>query len=199
MKEENTENKENVKKVTFLKKSSEKLISFEEKNFLKAVKNTSLQEAMKDLGWTEEMIIKSCKLKDFNRAYYNALGVTEKQFSFLRIFSKKMLNVKQTAQAIGIARKTYYEWMKTNNVFKESIEDMKESLYDDVESVLCQKIFIDKDTTCLIWFMKTRMKHRGYFEKSEHIVASEQPLFKLPKTNDSISSNKGISEYSSHE
>jgi len=93
--------------------------------------------------------------------------LNDKQVKFLQVFVKKMANVKQTCKAIGISRATYYNWVDNLDTFKKEVESIREGLYDDAESVLYEKIFVQKDTTSLIFFMKTKMKHRGYTERQE--------------------------------
>ncbi|MFK7101053.1 helix-turn-helix domain-containing protein [Flavobacterium oreochromis] len=93
-------------------------------------------------------------------------GLNMLQKKVLCIYEKKMCNVRQTCRSAGISRQTFYNWLDTLDTFKKAVDDVREGLFDDVESILHQKIFVDKDTTSLIWFTKTKMKSRGYVEQN---------------------------------
>lgn len=94
-------------------------------------------------------------------------GLTKKQKDFLWAFSKKMLNVKQACAAIPMSRETYYAWYNSDksDTFKNAVDTIKEGFFDDVESILHTKVFVDKDTTSIIYYTKTKMKSRGYIEQ----------------------------------
>ncbi len=67
---------------------------------------------------------------------------------------------------IGIDRKTYYNWIKTDILFKSQIDDILEDKIDFVESKLIEKIK-ENDLRAIIFYLKTKAKHRGYSEKYE--------------------------------
>lgn len=154
-------------KSTPYKKRERNNLSVKEIKFLNGIKSYGLLEAMEDLSWAEEDIIEHLESNIFKKEYYKVLGLNEKQVKFLQIFAKKLANVRQTCIAVNISRNTYYRWMRTNQIFATEIEGIEEGLYDDAESIIYHKIFVDKDTTSLIFFMKTKMKHRGYVERQE--------------------------------
>ncbi|MCB0746481.1 MAG: hypothetical protein KDC90_03375 [Ignavibacteriae bacterium] len=139
--------------------------------FLADVRQYGTEQALHDHQRSQEWLSK-CLAENsaFKTAYYDAVQLTEKQVRFLQVFDKKMANVKQTCKAIGISRSTYYNWLDKLDTFKKEAENIKEGLFDDVESIIYHKIFVDKDTTSLIFFMKTRMRHRDYVERQEHNV-----------------------------
>jgi hypothetical protein len=110
-----------------------------------------------------------------------------KQKKFLELFEKKLCNIKATCMAIQISRQTYYNWMDKVDTFKKEVEDIVESFYDDLETKLYKKAIVDEDNTILIFLAKTKMKHRGYTERSEiedlskrepmqvHIIRTKKP------------------------
>lgn len=73
---------------------------------------------------------------------------------------------------LNIAKKAKLDRSSVHNYINEfpevaaAVEDAKEKLYDRVESKLFKKIKAG-DTTAIIFFAKTRMKHRGYVERQE--------------------------------
>ena len=50
----------------------------------------------------------------------------------------------------------------------------------NIETAMFSKATIDKDTTMLIWLSKTKMKHRGYVEKTETDI-TVNPFLELMK------------------
>lgn len=146
-------------------------LTSEMKAFLKVMRGKGTLEAISSLergsDSLDEMLRSNAR---FAHAYYQTLGMTEKQVKFLKVFEKKMCNIKQTCDAIGINRSTYYDWMEKNDIFNSEISAINEGVYDDVETILHQKIFVEKETTSLIWFTRTKMKHRGYVERVEQDV-----------------------------
>lgn len=145
----------------------------EMKAFLKKLKETNSVEAMVECGVEPEILGTWLRASSsFRKAYYTAINLTEKQVKFLKVFGKKMCNVKQTCEAIGIHRDTYYAWYNSeqSDTFKNEVDAIKEGLKDDAESKLYHKIFVEGDTTSLIWYTKTQMKDRGYVEKMEQDV-----------------------------
>lgn len=115
---------------------------------------------------------KSVKLSDKDREFlknFNVKGLTPKQKKFLCVFHLKMTNVSQSCKAIGINRDTFYRWKNDDksDIFAKAVEDVQESLWDDAESILYEKVFKDKDSNMLIHLTRTKMKNRGYIETTE--------------------------------
>jgi hypothetical protein len=68
--------------------------------------------------------------------------------------------------SIGCPRSTYYNWLSSDAEFKLAVEDIQETAIDFVESKLMELITF-RDTTAVIFFLKTRGKKRGYVERME--------------------------------
>ena len=51
-----------------------------------------------------------------------------------------MCNISKACKAINIGRKTYYNWLKKFPIFKQQVEEVKESLTDMIESQLLKNI-----------------------------------------------------------
>ncbi len=97
--------------------------------------------------------------------------MTKKQKLFIEHF-KKSGNVSKTCEAIGIGRTTFYNWYKLREDFAQEIDNIKEAVIDSVEDKLFEKIQAG-DVTAIIFFLKTKAKHRGYTEKYEVTQQSE--------------------------
>lgn len=85
------------------------------------------------------------------------------------IYQKKGCNITATCAALGIARKTFYEWKEKKKKLAEALEAADESILDFAESKLVEHIQND-DVQALIFFLRTKGKKRGYVEKTESDV-----------------------------
>ena len=99
----------------------------------------------------------------------------KKKAAMLTALKHSMGIVAPACEMIGIARSTYYHWFKTDEGFKEEVEAILEATFDFVEKKMLQRIQEGSDTM-LIWYSKTKMKARGFVERSE-IEVTEKPSF----------------------
>lgn len=74
--------------------------------------------------------------------------------------------ISAAAEAAGVSRKTVWKYTKDYPAVAEAVEDAQEKLYDFAESRLYEKMKAGSETS-IIFFLKTRCKHRGYIEKQE--------------------------------
>jgi hypothetical protein len=81
--------------------------------------------------------------------------------------------VTQTAKSLGIHRSTYYDWRSKDEDFAKRCDDVQEIALDFVEGKLLKRIQ-DEDTTSILFYLKTKGKHRGYVERTE-IQTTETP------------------------
>ena len=87
----------------------------------------------------------------------------------ISVYEKKGCNVTATCKALGINRTTFYNWRKRSERLDAMLEEVEESIIDYAESKLVEHIQ-EGDTTCLIFFLKTKGKKRGYVERVEQDV-----------------------------
>lgn len=66
----------------------------------------------------------------------------------------------------NISRPTFYRWFHEDERFRAAVDDVIETQKDFVEGNLLKKIK-DGDTSCIIFYCKTRLKERGYAERVE--------------------------------
>ena len=119
-------------------------------------------------------IVLTAKDKDFLRGY-SVNGLTIIQKKFLCVFYVRLCNVSQSCRALGISRQTFYRWCKgyKSDTFSMAVREVEESLFDDVESIMYEKIFVNKDSQMLIHFSKTKKKSRGYIETVENKMSKQ--------------------------
>jgi hypothetical protein len=89
-----------------------------------------------------------------------------KKAKFIESFLKCGFNISKACDMAGIHRRTYYDWCEKDPGFLDNVRDSQERLVDNVEDALMDKI-ADGDTTSIIFFLKTKGKHRGYVEKQQ--------------------------------
>lgn len=98
---------------------------------------------------------------------------------FLEAFKKSTGIITYACESVGVSRQTYYYWMRTDEEFKQTVEDMNESTIDLVERKLLNLIN-KEDTTAIIFYLKTKGRNRGYVERHEQEV-SIHPFTELMK------------------
>lgn len=101
---------------------------------------------------------------------------------------EKSLGVVTTAcKLVGIARSTFYEYVKDDPEFAEAVKDIDEVTIDFAESQLHKQIK-DGNTTATIFYLKTKGKKRGYVEKTEIDFSTDNneeiPIIKWIKSED---------------
>lgn len=86
---------------------------------------------------------------------------------FISIFKKTGCNISASCDGVGISRQTYYDWRKYHPDFDLAIKDELERDKDNLESVIKQVAYVDKNPTMLIFLSKVKMADRGYVEKQQ--------------------------------
>lgn len=85
------------------------------------------------------------------------------------VYKKKGCNITATCAALNISRRTFYQKKEKSKSLQDLLAEADESMLDFAESKLIEHIN-NNDTTCLIFFLKTKGKKRGYVERTEHDV-----------------------------
>jgi hypothetical protein len=103
--------------------------------------------------------------------------------AFTEALEMNLANIKLTCAKVGISRRTYYDWFEDDKEFAERCIEVTEGLIDLAETALLGKIK-EGDTTALIFFLKTKGKHRGYTERTEvdvniHESLTERTVFRV--------------------
>jgi hypothetical protein len=96
-----------------------------------------------------------------------AKKLTVKKQALVNAMKKYFSNITSACDACHISRATFYSWYNKDSLFRENIDDLRMLLDDNIETTAISKCLNDRDTTMLIFMLKTRMKARGYVEKTE--------------------------------
>ena len=106
-----------------------------------------------------------------------------KKKKVLQALEKLDGHISQACKGAGISRSIFYLWKDQDKEFADAVEEIVEASIDLVEGKLMEKIK-DGDTTCIIFFLKTRGKDRGYVERQEVTGKNGAPIalttYRLP-------------------
>ncbi|VTQ00301.1 terminase small subunit [Sphingobacterium daejeonense] len=100
------------------------------------------------------------------RGFDTEVKMNNKKKSMLEALKAKMGNVTAACHAVGVSRKTFYQWKKEDEEFRTKSEEMSEVVLDIVEDALLSQIQ-NGNSTSTIFYLKTKGKSRGYIEKQE--------------------------------
>lgn len=98
--------------------------------------------------------------------------MTDKE-RFLKNYSKTYGNIAKSCKSIGIARNTYYNWLKDDFDFNQKIKDTIESIKDDIETLAFERIKNNSDRV-LIFLLQTKCKDRGYSISKEVVIETPE-------------------------
>ena len=75
-------------------------------------------------------------------------------------------NIAAVGRQMGVSRMTIHRYMHEHPTIRAALDDARESMLDNAESVLYKKV-LEGSTPELIFFLKTQGRNRGYVERSE--------------------------------
>ena len=93
----------------------------------------------------------------------------------LKALNFSMGVVTPACDMVGIHPSTHYHWLKHDEGYAKEVRLTEERMFDFVETKMAERINAGSDTM-LIWYSKTKMKHRGFVERSE-IEVTNTPAF----------------------
>jgi len=96
----------------------------------------------------------------------NIYKLKPKKQTFIEALKKSLGVISTACKACEIDRRTYYNWLEKDSLFKSEIENIDEYVLDFVESKLFQNIN-SGNTAEILFYLKTKGKKRGYIERYE--------------------------------
>ena len=94
--------------------------------------------------------------------------LSAKKMSMVKAMEKSFSNVSAACALANVSRNTHYQWYEKDVVYREMIDDLRQILDDNIETKAISKCLNGEGDSHLIQFMlKTRLKHRGYIEKTQ--------------------------------
>lgn len=87
--------------------------------------------------------------------------------------------VTDACRQCGVGRSMYYRLVNSDKEFAEQVKDIAEVAVDFVESKFFKLIRSGGRgaAAAMIFYLKTKAKHRGYVERRELAGVADQPLF----------------------
>jgi hypothetical protein len=79
----------------------------------------------------------------------------------LKALERSLGIVTPACKEVGISRNTFYEYYKTDLIFKASVDDINEITLDFVENNLLKKIKEGSERS-ILFYMKYKARKRGY-------------------------------------
>ena len=107
----------------------------------------------------------------------NKQNVTLKK-AMLEALEKSLGIVTTAAKAVGITRKTHYDWLNKDPQYRKSVIELEDLALDYVESKLFKNIEKEKEAS-VFFYMKTKGKKRGYVERQEIVHQGAMPVSKI--------------------
>ena len=149
--------KETIQKNSEIKETTEKVVNSD-------VKLHKLHTLSKNLTYNiTDRIVKKIKYivetKEQTRKRKERESTKLNKKLFLEYYRKSMGSVMAISKKIGIERKTFYNWMRSDDEFRENYNEAKQDLLDDTEDALIHKIR-KGDAGCIKFFLKS--KHPDY-------------------------------------
>lgn len=98
-----------------------------------------------------------------------------KKEMFLEALEKSMGIMSQAAKKVGVDRTTPYKWMREDPDYAEKVKEIINVPLDFVEGKLFEAIN-ENNITAIIFYLKTKGKHRGYVERQELVGGDDKDL-----------------------
>lgn len=115
--------------------------------------------------------------------------VEENKEKLLEALTKTRGIVAYACQTVGISRKTFYNYVNTDDAFAEQVDDIVELQIDVAEAALLKKIK-KENLAAIIFYLKTKGKKRGYVEKQ--VIESDNTIRKADEFDYAKLTNKEL-------
>lgn len=86
--------------------------------------------------------------------------------------------VTDALNSTNLSRTQFYKWMKDDPDFKADVEEVQNVAIDFAESQL-YSLISEKNPTAVIFYLKTKGKHRGYIERIENVNSQKDPFSEM--------------------
>jgi len=105
------------------------------------------------------------KLTKKEKEYKEQLRMTQSKLRVLAALKKSLGIVTAACEETGISRRTFYEYLKHDEEFKQKVEDVQDIVLDITESKLYQNVAEGKEAS-IFFHLKCKGKRRGFIEQT---------------------------------
>lgn len=92
---------------------------------------------------------------------------------------EQCLGVVTTAcKKVDVPRSTFYKWLKTDVEFAAKVREIENVSLDFAESKLFEQIQ-ENNTTATIFYLKTKGRKRGYWEKQQMDMTTDDEAIQI--------------------
>jgi hypothetical protein len=88
---------------------------------------------------------------------------SKKQAEMLMALERNLCIVTKSAEEVGIARQTHYDWIAANPEYAQAVKELDNVVLDFAETQLHKNMKAQKEAS-IIFFLKTKGRERGYKE-----------------------------------
>ena len=82
--------------------------------------------------------------------------------------------VTSACKVVGISRETHYRWLREDEKYLTAVKSIEDIALDFAESQLHKQIK-EGEVSSTIFYLKTKGKRRGYFERQEIVGDNDSP------------------------
>jgi transposase-like protein len=100
-------------------------------------------------------------------------------------FKASGLNITQACKAVGVERKTFYNWLESYAYFRRLIDDAEQSVVDDAEAIAWKKVRDGED----YWLKTCLSNHRR--SKWTPAVSDAPPAIQITIVHDNVTKLDG--------
>lgn len=86
--------------------------------------------------------------------------------------------ITSACRMVNISRETHYRWMREDKRYKDDVDMISEMVLDFAESKLHEEIK-GNNITAIIFYLKSKGRHRGYVESVDKTKTEEIPIFNI--------------------
>lgn len=94
------------------------------------------------------------------------MNTSDTKKRMIQALEKNLGIVSAAAENTGIHRSTHYAWYKEDEDYRKEVDSINNICLDFAESKLFENIKKNRETS-IIFYLKTRGKERGYIERQE--------------------------------
>jgi hypothetical protein len=94
-----------------------------------------------------------------------------KKQAILKALEKSLGVVTTACKSADLSRTQFYEWLKTDDDFRSSVNELNDVVLDFAESKL-HKLIDDGNVAATIFLLKTKGRGRGFVESTEMTITT---------------------------